>query len=450
MAQGQHPDQHFARHLKEYKPQVTDEDMQQAWEQVEGRLPEMAGTSGSAARGEGTSGQALGWSMSGLKTAVVLAGLSGMVWMAVQFIQPEQQNAPVEADSTISEEAPAQEAKKATGISAPSIQREAPNRIGHSSALDTTSAREPKAHSPGQRHRKGGASSSGLSQRPTTVTQDVPASSAGPPSARQQKAPRKPGGRSQGGPEVQLSLNSAVLCEGSICKGVLDSRQSQETIFELSASTGNVLMLEAGDSFGLRIDTPGVHELRLTAEGHQVDFARLEVLARPRAQFSARVSEEGDLLLQNETTHAHAYQWNMAGEERSGYQPAYRFRDTGAYVIRLTAFQADLPACRDTTEKTVRYDPQPFKYPNVITPNGDGPNDQLQLQMPAGYQLISLKVYDREGRLVAHQQGAGASWDGHYRNGQPCPSGRYHYVIRYRDAQGAVVNPDPVGLTLVR
>ncbi|MFB9843493.1 Ig-like domain-containing protein [Mucilaginibacter ginsenosidivorans] len=66
--------------------------------------------------------------------------------------------------------------------------------------------------------------------------------------------------------------------------------------------------------------------------------------------------------------------------------------------------------------------------PNTFTPNGDGINDQWNIQGLVAYQQASVDVFDRYGQKVFHSIGYGTAWDGTFKN-QQVPYGVYYYII---------------------
>ncbi len=71
-----------------------------------------------------------------------------------------------------------------------------------------------------------------------------------------------------------------------------------------------------------------------------------------------------------------------------------------------------------------------YTLPNLFTPNGDGTNDYF-VPFP-GYtsvSAISIKIFDRWGRLVFETQNIEIQWDGKDKTtNQPCSDGTYFYI----------------------
>lgn len=74
---------------------------------------------------------------------------------------------------------------------------------------------------------------------------------------------------------------------------------------------------------------------------------------------------------------------------------------------------------------------QIFPYldvPNIITPNGDGVNDALEIEGIARFPSNEISVYNRWGAMVFQTQNYQNDWYGTW-NGKPLPDGTYFYVL---------------------
>jgi gliding motility-associated-like protein len=70
-----------------------------------------------------------------------------------------------------------------------------------------------------------------------------------------------------------------------------------------------------------------------------------------------------------------------------------------------------------------------FFVPNVFSPNGDGANDVLELQLsPAVQEIVSFRVYNRWGAVVFETDDRYDGWDGTLK-GKPLNEGVYIYVL---------------------
>ena len=85
-----------------------------------------------------------------------------------------------------------------------------------------------------------------------------------------------------------------------------------------------------------------------------------------------------------------------------------------------------------------------IEMPNSFTPNGDGMNDNWNLDFTM-YNSVSLEVYSKWGKIVWTSDALTISWDGTF-NGNPLPAGTYYYIIDINN--GEITQNGPV--TIVR
>ncbi len=78
---------------------------------------------------------------------------------------------------------------------------------------------------------------------------------------------------------------------------------------------------------------------------------------------------------------------------------------------------------------------------NIVTPNGDGINDFLDLGSFNG--PVSVSIYDRWGALVFASDGYGNDWP---ENGSALPETVYWYVVKVQKGTGPSA---PLGMTFV-
>ncbi|MFT3681063.1 MAG: gliding motility-associated C-terminal domain-containing protein [Ferruginibacter sp.] len=70
----------------------------------------------------------------------------------------------------------------------------------------------------------------------------------------------------------------------------------------------------------------------------------------------------------------------------------------------------------------------PVYMPTAFTPNSNNLNDVFRIAPANKNRLISLRIYDRWGKLVFKTSDAAAGWDGTYKN-EPLSAGAYLYIV---------------------
>ena len=105
--------------------------------------------------------------------------------------------------------------------------------------------------------------------------------------------------------------------------------------------------------------------------------------------------------------------------------------DTTVYYVEVT----DEFGCKGIDSLTIYLNPQPENpaVMNVITPNGDGRNDGLNLQNITGDALCKFTVLNRWGQEVYKADSYDHSWSGYSSGGQELPDGTYYFILQKGD-----------------
>jgi len=74
----------------------------------------------------------------------------------------------------------------------------------------------------------------------------------------------------------------------------------------------------------------------------------------------------------------------------------------------------------------------PLKIPNVLTPNGDGIEDNWEIEGIDNYPNCFIQVFNRLGALIFLSNGYPQAWDGTF-HGLNLPAATYYYVIDLKD-----------------
>ena len=71
---------------------------------------------------------------------------------------------------------------------------------------------------------------------------------------------------------------------------------------------------------------------------------------------------------------------------------------------------------------------------NIVTPNGDGVNDNWQIENLINYPNNELVISDRNNNILYRQKNYSNNWDGQY-NGSVLPSGTYYYLLTFNSGE---------------
>jgi len=116
-----------------------------------------------------------------------------------------------------------------------------------------------------------------------------------------------------------------------------------------------------------------------------------------------------------------------------GYDLNYTITELGKYNVDYVLFNTN--RCRDTLRQIIEViDEFEFVIPNVFTPNGDGINEQFQIQA-CGVDWFEISIRNRFGERVFKSNSINISWDGRI-NGRKTSSGVFYYRIKAIDFLG--------------
>lgn len=106
---------------------------------------------------------------------------------------------------------------------------------------------------------------------------------------------------------------------------------------------------------------------------------------------------------------------------------------TPPYTVTYTLTVTDMNGCSDTDAVLVTFlKDYNVVISNLITANGDGYNDNWNIQNIEYYPQNKVTIYNRNGMLVYEQEAYNNSWNGTF-NGAQLPDGTYYYVLEFTD-----------------
>ena len=125
-------------------------------------------------------------------------------------------------------------------------------------------------------------------------------------------------------------------------------------------------------------------------------------------------------------TDAENYQWSIDDADISSVKNLnYEFSDEGTYVVTLVTSANEDSSLPQEADITAYKKPEVI-VPNVISPNGDGRNDALDLEfLSVNVSIENIAIYDGSGSLIFKSSSASQKWDGKDRFGKACAEGNY-------------------------
>lgn len=80
------------------------------------------------------------------------------------------------------------------------------------------------------------------------------------------------------------------------------------------------------------------------------------------------------------------------------------------------------------SDSVISTNPTPNEFNTIITPNGDGFNDNLVIE-PGFNSTVQVIVLDKWGTIVYKEEDYSNNWNGTHTNGKPLQDGVYIYYI---------------------
>ena len=107
-------------------------------------------------------------------------------------------------------------------------------------------------------------------------------------------------------------------------------------------------------------------------------------------------------------------------------------------VETSTSAQNQEPKQNVATEKLPEESKLQFKLPNIFTPNGDGNNDFLKLDIANVTEFV-IVILDAKSNVVFKSEDADFKWDGTNLSGDKIPTGNYIYYVTAKDLEGKAI-----------
>jgi gliding motility-associated-like protein len=130
-----------------------------------------------------------------------------------------------------------------------------------------------------------------------------------------------------------------------------------------------------------------------------------------------------------------SFEWNLGDNSavQTTTDVTHSYTDEGTYTVTL---RADFSTCTVTETLQVQVVQQGVYVPSAFTPDGDGVNDLLNVQV-APNATTQMAVFDRWGVEVASLNDD--SWNGKNSNGAQVPEGVYVVLVKVTYPDGTVL-----------
>ena len=120
------------------------------------------------------------------------------------------------------------------------------------------------------------------------------------------------------------------------------------------------------------------------------------------------------------------------------FNPSIEIISQQEYLVVVT----DLNGCVSSDLVLVVPIPEIY-YPSGFSPNGDGVNEEWQIDRIDEYPNCVVEIYNRWGEQLFRSIGYTDKWDGRYKN-KDLPVGTYYYIIELNDPKFPTPYTGPV------
>ena len=190
---------------------------------------------------------------------------------------------------------------------------------------------------------------------------------------------------------------------------------------------------------------PGIYDLSLnvtTVEGCSDSLKMLnaiKVFENPVASFTSDYTtiplSSANINFNSSSSSGNVSQWqwdfgdpNVITDISDIQNPSYQYTNQGYFTVWL--YVSTMYGCRDSVSMVIKVVEDSLVFPNVITPNGDGHNDYLDIPNLKNLDDNTLVIFNRWGKKVYEKQRyipENDRWDG-----SGLPDGTYFYVLNYK------------------
>ena len=211
-------------------------------------------------------------------------------------------------------------------------------------------------------------------------------------------------------PSIELGEDTAI-CKGDTLVIGVEHQDKVSYVWSTGDTTSMIQIYQEGE-----------HTLLAYNQVCAVEDSRnIYILTKPELSFEDTVTLCGQqkYMLDIRSDSA-TYLWND-GEN----SPVRTLTQTGLFAVTITN---KCGVAEDTL--FIRKQEEEVYVPNVITPNGDGINDQFEFQ-GASYCVWNLKIYNKWGNLIADYEDYTSQWP----ESNKVPDGVYFIELNSEDAQ---------------
>ena len=233
------------------------------------------------------------------------------------------------------------------------------------------------------------------------------------------------------------SLVSGVGSTDNAAFNVSGNQVRASQVHNFSTKNSYNIRVRATDKGGLSIEngyTVSVSQLpTLTGTGNEYG-TQLQAMASTTPKISKGFTSKLILSGSDIVT----YNWSPSASLSSAsiYNPIAKPSQTQSYSVTVTNVYGSSTILSITVELM---EDVFITANNILTPNGDGQNDNWEIENLSSYPNNQLIIVDRSKRVIYRKTGYANDWNGLY-NGSALPPDTYYFILIFDSASGKKVS----------
>jgi gliding motility-associated-like protein len=249
-------------------------------------------------------------------------------------------------------------------------------------------------------------------------------------------------------PILEVDINP--ICEGETITLTTQFFDGVDVIYEWFFN-GGLIGTTTVPSFEVVVNTSGEYTVQVTVDGCNSEVSAsvaVEVYPNPTANpddYSTPFNNPilGENVLSNDDLGNNDVTITIVSPPTNGtldldlnngnfdYTPTLYFTGTDQFVYEIC--DVECPENCSQTTVTITVNPPDCTYPNVITPNGDGDNDEFWVDCMENnaFPESVIRIFNRWGDEIYFAEPYNNDWQGTHED-KPLPAGTYFYLIQLR------------------
>ncbi|WP_306551927.1 fibronectin type III domain-containing protein [Daejeonella sp.] len=233
------------------------------------------------------------------------------------------------------------------------------------------------------------------------------------------------------------SLVSGVGSTDNAAFNVSGNQIRASQVFSFSTKNSYSIRVRTTDKGGLsfeKVYTVSISQLpTLTGTGNEYG-TQIQAVASATPKISKGLTSK----LNVSGIEMASYSWSPSASLSSAsiYNPIAQPSQTQSYSVTVTNVYGSSTTLSITVEVMEDWNIVPN---NILTPNGDGENDNWVIENLSSYPNNQLIIVDRSNIVIYKKSGYANDWNGLF-NGAPLPSGTYYYVLTFDSPTGQKVS----------